>query len=104
MFDGKPTIFVVHEEVIKVKGEDPVQRQVLELVHDPVFKREGMTAFVLQEWACNRPTFREMNCCDGYWPKMCMCLRMHCQNWKWMGQTFSWLMQKEITGVSGSIG
>ena len=36
MFDGKPTIFVVHEEVIEVKGEDPVQRQVLEMVHDPV--------------------------------------------------------------------
>jgi len=46
MFDGKPTIFVVHEEVIEVKGEDPVQRQVLEAVHGPVFEREGMTAFV----------------------------------------------------------
>ncbi|MDP6042484.1 MAG: penicillin acylase family protein, partial [Candidatus Latescibacteria bacterium] len=45
-FDGKPMNFVMHEEVIEVKGADPVRRQVLHTIHGPVFEREGMTAFV----------------------------------------------------------
>ena len=45
LFDGQPRNFKVREEIIEVKGSEPVRREVLETIHGPVFEQEGKNVF-----------------------------------------------------------